>query len=65
MAFDYLDMLVHTELIAMGLPNQTVLGQFQAEDSEYRSLERVYAAMLMTLCESIERTREGPAGEPD
>ena len=65
MYFYYLDMLVHTELIALGLPNQTILVQFQAEDSEYRSLERVYAAMLMTLCESIESTQEGLAGEPD
>jgi hypothetical protein len=65
MYFYYLDMLVHTELIAMELPNQTILVQFQAEDSEYRSLERVYAAMLMTLCESVESTQEGLAGETD
>lgn len=65
MYFYYLDMLVHTELIAMELPNQTILVQFQAEDSEYRSLERVYAAMLMTLCASIESIQEGLAGDPD
>lgn len=65
MYFYYLDMLVHAELIAMGIPNQTILVQFQAEDSEYRSLERVYAAMLMTICQSLQVTQDDLAGEPD
>jgi hypothetical protein len=27
--------------------------QFQAEDSEFASMERVFDAMLLTLCQSI------------
>ncbi|MFM2011512.1 MAG: hypothetical protein RLZZ396_296 [Planctomycetota bacterium] len=51
--FYYLDLLVRAKLIAFGIPHQTILIQFQAEDSEFASMERVFDAMLLTLCQSI------------
>ena len=51
--FYYLDLLVHAKLIAFGIPHQTILVQFQAEDSEFASMERVFDAMLLTLCQSM------------
>lgn len=51
--FYYLDLLVRAKLIAFGIPRQTILVQFQAEDSEFASIERVFDAMLLTLCQSI------------
>ncbi|MFM8574201.1 MAG: hypothetical protein ACKOAU_21575, partial [Pirellula sp.] len=52
--FYYLDLLVRTKLVAFGIPNQTILVQFQAEDSEFESMQRVFDAMLLTLCQSIQ-----------
>ena len=51
--FYYLDLLIRTKLIAFGVPHHTFLVQFQAEDSEFESMERVFDAMLLTLCQSI------------
>ena len=51
--FYYLDLLVRAKLIAFGIPHQTILVQFQAEDSEFASMERVFDAMLLTLCQSM------------
>ena len=47
------DLLVRTKLVAFGIPHQTILVQFQAEDTEFQAMERVYEAMLLTLCQSI------------
>lgn len=51
--FYCLDLLVRSKLIAFGIPHQTILVQFQAEDSEFQAMERVYDAMLLTLCQSL------------
>lgn len=53
--FYYLDLLVHAKFIAFGIPHHTVLIQFQAEDAEFQSLEKVFEAMLLTLCQSIQK----------
>jgi hypothetical protein len=53
MYFYYLDLLVRAKLIAFRVPGQTILVHFQAEDSEFRGLEKVFDAMLLTLCQSI------------
>lgn len=53
--FYYLDLLVRAKLIAFEIPDQTILVHFQAEDSEFRGLEKVFDAMLLTLCQSIDR----------
>jgi hypothetical protein len=52
--FYYLDLLVRAKLIAFGIPHQTILVHFQAEDSEFESMQRVFEAMLLTLCQSIQ-----------
>ena len=54
--FYYLDLLVRAKFIAFGVPHHTILVQFQAEDSEFQSLQRVFDAMLLTLCESVGRS---------
>ena len=56
--FYYLDLLVRTKFIALGIPNHTVLVQFQAEDAEFQSLEKVFEAMLLTLCQSIQNNNQ-------
>jgi hypothetical protein len=53
--FYYLDLLVYARLIAFRLPSQTILVHFQAEDGEFRGLEKVFEAMLLTLCQSIQK----------
>ncbi len=53
--FYYLDLLVRAKLIAFEIPDQTILVHIQAEDSDFRSLEKVFDAMLLTLCQSIDR----------
>jgi hypothetical protein len=45
---------VRTKLVAFGIPHQTILVQCQAEDSEFESMQRVFDAMLLTLCQSIQ-----------
>ncbi|MFZ4082179.1 MAG: hypothetical protein ACOYKN_13185 [Pirellula sp.] len=57
--FYYLDLLVRAKLIAFGITHQTILVQFQAEDSDFQSLERVFDAMLLTLCRSIQSPENG------
>lgn len=53
--FYYLDLLVRAKLIAFEIPDQTILVHIQAEDSDFRGLEKVFDAMLLTLCQSIDR----------
>jgi hypothetical protein len=52
--FYYLDLLIRAKLIAFGIPHHTILVQCQAEDCEFESIQRVFDAMILTLCQSIQ-----------
>lgn len=52
--FYYLDLLVNIRLVAFSTPQWTYLIQFQAEDSDFKQLDRVFDALLFSLAQSIQ-----------
>lgn len=58
--FYYLDLLITVRLISFQFAQHTFLVQFQAEDRDFTSMERVFQAMLITMIQSLQTSREQP-----
>lgn len=67
--FYYLDLLITVRLISFQFAQHTFLVQFQAEDRDFTSMERVFQAMLITVIQSLQTSSDqqhaGPAADQD
>ncbi len=61
--FYYLDLLITVRLISFQFAQHTFLVQFQAEDRDFTSMERVFQAMLITMIQSLQASPEGTVAE--
>jgi hypothetical protein len=61
--FYYLDLLITVRLISFQFSHYTFLLQFQAEDRDFTSMERVFQAMLITMMQSLQTSPEGTIAE--
>ncbi len=61
--FYYLDLLITVRLISFQFSHYTFLVQFQAEDRDFTSMERVFQAMLITMIQSLQASPEGTIAE--
>lgn len=61
--FYYLDLLITVRLISFQFARHTFLVQFQAEDRDFTSMERVFQAMLITIIQSLQAADELPDGD--
>lgn len=61
--FYYLDLLITVRLISFQFAQHTFLVQFQAEDRDFTSMERVFQAMLITMIQSLQASPEGTIAE--
>ena len=61
--FYYLDLLITVRLISFQFARHTFLVQFQAEDRDFTSMERVFQAMLITISQSLQAADEMPDGD--
>lgn len=62
--FYYLDLLITVRLISFQFAKYTFLVQFQAEDRDFTSMERVFQAMLITMIQSLQTSSDDLNPEP-